>query len=87
MYNYETEKPQLFTDAGQRMFLQIRDRVNELLSQAGAVRLQEAIAHSSGDSWLQAACLDRMVELKEIREIQQTQPVAGQHRIFVKVGG
>jgi len=83
MYNYETEKKNIFTESGQVMFLQIRDNVNELVTQAGAVRLQEATSQVTGDYWRMMACLDRMVELGELREV--TGPdVAGQHRIFTK---
>lgn len=41
------------------------------------------ISGSSGDSWLLLACVDRLVELGELREIPQTH-TAGQDRIFVK---
>lgn len=82
MYCYETEKPEIFTEGGQRMFLGIRDNVKRLLKQAGSVRMQEAIAQQKGSSWLMLACVDRLVELGEIKEI--TSPnVAGQHRVFI----
>lgn len=82
MYCYETEKPEIFTEDGQKMFLGIRDNVNRLLKQAGAVRMQEAISGQTGSSWSMLACVDRLVELGEIKEI--TSPnTAGQHRVFV----
>lgn len=83
MYNYEDLKKELFTDQGQRMFLQIRDRVNVLLKDAGAVRLQEAISKTTGDSWTMLACIDRMVELGELKEITGS-AVPAQYRVFVK---
>jgi hypothetical protein len=83
MYNYETEKKELFTEYGQVMFLEIRDNVKVLLKKSGAVRMQEAIAGSSGSSWTMLACIDRMVELKELREITGS-GVAGQHRVFTR---
>ncbi len=82
MYVYEKVKPELFTDDGQRLFIRIRDRVKMLLAKAGAVRMQEAIAESTGSSWTMIACMDRMVELEEIREI--TQSTAGQYRVFIE---
>ena len=83
MYHYEAERSKLFTDEGQQLFLKIRDRVNVLLAEAGAVRQQEAVNGSAGDSWTMLACLDRMVELGELREL--TGPKApGQHRVFVR---
>ena len=83
MYSYETEKKAIFTEQGQVMFLKIRDRINDLLSKAGAVRMQEAISGISGDSWGTLACVDRLVELGEIREAAQGD-VPGQYRVFVK---
>lgn len=85
MYQYNEVKPRLFTDDGQRMFLRVRDFVNATLKTAGAVRMQEAMgAAGSGDSWTMLACVDRLAELGEIRELPQSD-VAGQHRVFVRV--
>ena len=84
MYKYENIRPNLFTDSGQRMFLSIRDRAHELLKESGSFRLDAVMMGTSGSSWDMIACVDRMVELGEIREINQP-GVAGQHRIFVKV--
>lgn len=82
MYSYEQERPRLFTDEGQRMFLKIRDRVKSLIRQAGAVRMQEAIRDCIGSSWQMIACIERMVELGELVEITSSD-VAGQYRVFV----
>jgi len=84
MYNYQTEKTKIFTEDGQETFLKIRDKVQQLLKQSGAVMMQNAISGVTGDSWLHLACVDRLVELKEIREITK-ENVAGQHRVFVAV--
>ena len=84
MYNYETEKPFLFTDEGQRMFLKIRDRAFALIKTAGVARMDRIMdAGVSGSSWSMLACVDRMVELGELREIPQDR-VPGQHRVFYK---
>jgi len=85
MYKYEELKAKLFTDEGQRTFLAMRDRAKLLLKEAGAMTMEAAIRAGSGDSWLLLACVDRMVELGEIREIPQI-GVCGQHRIFVSCG-
>lgn len=82
MYSYETERPWIFTDAGQRTFLRIRDRVAKLLAQSGAVRMAEAISGETGSVWQHIACVDRMVELGEILELSGRE-VAGQYRIFI----
>lgn len=82
MYNYNEQKSELFTDEGQRSFLRIRDRVRELLKLSGAVRMQEALT-GTGSNWTLIACVDRMVELGELREINQVERPAGQYRVFV----
>ena len=82
MYNYQTEKQRIFTEDGQEMFLKIRDKVQQLLKQSGAVMMQNAISGVTGDSWMMLACVDRLVELKEIKEITSGN-IAGQHRVFV----
>lgn len=84
MYNYQTEKQRIFTEDGQEMFLKIRDNVQRLIKQSGAVMMQNVINSVTGDSWMMLACVDRLVELKEIREITGSN-VAGQHRVFVGV--
>ena len=84
MYNYQTEKQKIFTEDGQEMLLKIRDNVHRLIKQSGAVMMQNAINSVTGDSWMMLACVDRLVELKEIREITGSN-VAGQHRVFIKI--
>ncbi len=82
-YSYAAQKPTLFTEQGQVQFLRIRDRVQRLLAVAGSVRMDAAIAGETGSSWDMLACVDRLVELREIREVTEGQDVAGQHRVFV----
>lgn len=83
-YSYQTERPHLFTEDGQVQFLKIRDKANELIASAGCVRMDKAIAGACGDSWQQLACLDRMVELREIVEVTRPGTCAAQFRIFTK---
>ena len=79
-YAYKTQREHLFTDEGQRMFLQIRDNAIRLLRQAGAFQADKAWFRVPGDSWTQIACLDRMVELGEIVCVWDKGPA--QHRIY-----
>lgn len=81
-YQYTEIRPRLFTDEGQRTLLKIRDNVQLLLSGAGAVRMQEAWEGVCGDSWTMLAAVDRLVELGEIRELNDP-GCPGQHRVFV----
>lgn len=82
-YAYEQEKPKLLTDEGQRLFLRFRDRAQLLLKASGAARAHELMAGFTGDSWVLFACIDRLVELGELRLIEQADHVAGQARIYV----
>jgi len=68
MYSYEEQKKELFTDEGQKLFLKIRDRAHNLLKISGSFRMTEVLREVCGDSWEMLACIDRMVELKEIVE-------------------
>ncbi|HEY6924448.1 MAG TPA: hypothetical protein VI653_13335 [Steroidobacteraceae bacterium] len=83
-YSYEAEKPELFTDEGQRQFLKVRDEAQRLLKLAGAVTCDRLLlAAGSGSSWTQLACVDRLVELGEIRRITPVGSVATQNEVFV----
>lgn len=82
MYRYEDLKPKLFTEEGSVLFIRIRDQVQKLLAEAGAVRLDKAIRGFSGDSWMMLACIDRLVELEELYEVSRER-VATQNRVFV----
>jgi hypothetical protein len=84
MYNYQTERSEIFTESGQIAFLKIRDNVHKLLNQSGAVTMGKAISIATGNSWMLMACVDRLIELNEIREVTPN-GVAGQHRVFVKI--
>lgn len=85
MYQYKEQRAYIFTEKGQIEFLRIRDHVQDLLTRAGAVRMDCAThppGRGSSDSWDAIACVDRLVELKELREITPKDTI-GQHRIFV----
>ena len=82
MYEYAKERETIFTEQGHRLFLEIRDKIQDLLAKSGSVKMGNAIAGCTGDSWQMMACVDRLVELGEICEV--TQPnTPGQHRVFV----
>ena len=81
-YQYQAERPRLFTEEGQVMFLKIRDRVHRLIQDAGAFDMFRATLEAGGDSWMQLACVDRLVELGEIKELTVQGQVPGQYRVF-----
>ena len=79
-YDYTIERAELFTDEGQRTFIEFWERCLGKLKLSGEVRMQEIMG--SGSSWTQLACADRMIELGRIREITGND-VWGQNRVFV----
>ena len=85
MYVFEIQKQNIFTEEGQRLFLSIRDKAKALLLTAGAFTMGRVISGFTGDSWDMLACVDRLVELGEIKEITEKHLVSGQNRIFTYV--
>ena len=83
MYSYKEEKKELFSEENQKLFLAIRDQVKRKLKISGAIDMAPAIDQTSGCSWMMMACVDRMLELGELREIT-TENTMGQYRIFVE---
>ena len=86
MYIYEKEKEYVFTEKGQRHFLHIRDLVNGLLDNAGAFAMGKAMSlgdAGAASNWEMMACVDRLVELGEIKELPRGS-IPGQFRIFVR---
>lgn len=81
-YNYDEMKKDLYTDKGQRMFLEIRDNIHELLKISGAFMVDNAVINVNGDSFLKLACIDRLVELNEIELIYNEGHT--QNRVYIK---
>lgn len=84
-YQYAKERPSVFTEEGQILFLCIRDRVKSLLRTAGAARCQEILYGCTGDSGVMLACIDRLVEIGELKEVTQGYEIAAQYRIYTGV--
>lgn len=82
-YVYGELKQHVFSEGGQRMFLDIRDNAQRLMAQSGAATMNKLISSCTGDVWQMMACVDRLVELGELIEIVNPHSRAGQHRLFV----
>ena len=82
--SYLAERGYVFSEKGQVAFLQMRDHIAHLLKIAGAFQMQRAFDGIKGGygTWEAMACVDRLVELGELREISPPE-CAGQHRTFV----
>jgi len=81
-YRYEEFREQIFTPEGTEKLLAVRDRTRICIDRSGAVRMDKAISGLIGHNWLLMACVDYLVERRELREIVQGQ-VWAQYRIFV----
>lgn len=84
MYIYRNLRTFIFTEEGQGMFLSIRDKSKKLLKIAGIFTMGAVIRGQCGDSWEMMACVDRLVEIGEIVEVNASKNTAGQHRVFIK---
>jgi hypothetical protein len=82
MYSYQAERPKIFTEEGQVMLFKVRDNVQALLRTAGAFKADRAWRGVTGDNWMMLACLDRLVEMGELRKVEQPYRVAGQDEIY-----
>ncbi len=83
-YSYRAEREFVFSEEGQELFLNIRDQTHRLTKAAGAVTLEAAIRGFSGDTFQMMACVDRLVEIGELKEVQHNDPSVSQSRIFFR---
>ena len=85
MYEYGSQKKEIFSEKGQQLFLGIRDQVHRMLEVSGACTMGKAMRLPCGvgaaDSWDMMACVDRLVELGELKELPTVG--TGQDRVFV----
>ena len=85
MYSYEEIKPQLFTESGVKVLIQMRDSVDKKIEFAGAVTSGAAMdGVGGGDAWLMLAALDYLVETGELVDLTKDMEVVGQRRVFVR---
>jgi hypothetical protein len=84
MYNYVEQRHEVFLEENQDMFLSILTRARYLLNEAGAAQLSNLISDcGGGSSWTMLACVDRVWELKIIKEIP-SKACAAQERVFIR---
>lgn len=82
-YIYEEIRPTLFTEEGVKDLMKIQRKVTQLLTNHN-VMLAESTFSETADPWTAMACLDYMVEQKEIYEVTEGCGVAGQYRTYVR---
>lgn len=80
-YKYAEQKDAIFEPCNQEKFLKIRDNTKHLLETSGCFMMGCVFNGVGGDAWFMMACVDRLVELGELKEVTYGD-CAGQHRIF-----
>ena len=84
-YDYQTVRPTLFAEDGIKLLLDVRDKANALLAEAGAFTASKCwsgIKLGAYDSWTAIAALDFLIEREELMCI--TPDWAGQDKIYTR---
>lgn len=83
-YDYQSQRPYVFTEEGQVQLLAVIKKARDCIEVAGAVRCDKltGIARCA-DSWKQMALVDRLVELKMLRQVRDPDKFT-QHQIYVE---
>ena len=84
MYDYNIEKPRIYTDQGIATLLKIRDRFAHHFETSGSVKLINVINDITGSNWFHIACVEYLAEIGDIIEITNKEKCATQDRVFVK---
>lgn len=84
-YEYDNERPKLFTESGVEILLAMQDRARKLCASSGVVRLDRLTEGLSGDSWVMLAAADYLCEKDRMVEVSAP-GVMGQHRVFEWLG-
>ena len=81
-YKYITEKPNIFLEENQALFLKMRDNIFKMLDDTGAFKAAHALTES-GDNNLMLAVIDRLIELGELELVHSGESLSG--NIYIRV--
>jgi len=81
-YDYQKQRPELFTEQGVETLTAIRDNAKRLLNEAGAFAAGHAFDGATGDSWTMLAALDYLIEKGEIVRVTRDGETMGRYQIF-----
>lgn len=72
-YNYETMKPKVFTESGQRILLSIFKNIERyrLFGNKNRMNVNKMIKSVCGDTWTMLACINYLEELGEIKLVKK----------------
>ena len=68
-YDYKTQRAYVFTEEGQLKLLSMRDLARKHIELSGAVCYEALTAAVTGSSWDALACVDRLVEIGDLRRL------------------
>lgn len=87
-YSYQTERPYVFSEEGSENVMRAKNYIDKALEQHGAVRCEEAMSGANfkgcPTSWERLVCIDRLVEIGEIRGVREGRGFATQHQVYIK---
>lgn len=82
-YRYENHRDYTFTNEGMKKIFKVLDFMLKNAPKTGCVRADVLLnLMGAGISWDHMAVIDRLVELKEIREIPQAPDQPWQYKCF-----
>lgn len=86
-YDYQKERPYVFTEEGQGKLLNVLDKARQCLKVSGAVSAGVLLeAAGSGNCWELMACVERLVELGYLRLVPGSDAHAWQCGVYVTGG-
>ena len=77
-YSYEDYRQNVFTPEGLEKVLKIIDLIHE--TDQRFLYMEDLIRPLSGDTWSSLACVDYLLEIKRLKEIEYKSPA--QYRLF-----
>lgn len=82
-YDYQTERPTLFTEGGVDLLLRVRDHARRFLQTAGAFTAGKVVDTCCGETFTVLAALDYLVERGDVRCVTPQEHTVGQDWVFV----
>ncbi len=79
-YNYQAERPWLFTEEGATAVHKVWSGIQVLLATAGAFRFDKVDFKGVGSTWQMLAILDRLVEMGELEVCDR--PSWSQYKVY-----
>jgi len=85
-YDYQREKGYTLTDEGSKEVIKLKNYIDNIIDKSGVMTAEACMEGCNcGTNWQQLACIDRLVEIGELFEVNLGyEELMGQARIFAK---